>query len=90
VPRDERLREPDLGHELGHGGLRNGERADDPQAVDVGERLVDETQLAQLVRLDDGVGDRAANAGGRGTQDERSGGSVARAVRSTAVYINEG
>jgi hypothetical protein len=90
VPRDERLREPDLGDELGHGGLRNGKGTDDPQAVDVGERLVDETQLAQLVGLEDGVGDRAANAGGRRTQGERSGGVGGAAVGSTAVYINEG
>jgi hypothetical protein len=46
--------------------------ADDPQAVDVGEGLVDEAQLAQLVGLEDGVGDRAANARRRGAQGFRS------------------
>jgi hypothetical protein len=33
---------------------------------------VHETQLAQLLGLEDGVGDRAANAGGRGTQGDGS------------------
>jgi hypothetical protein len=73
MPGHERLGQPDLGDELGDGRLPGGEAAHDPEAVDVGERLVDEPQLAQLVRLEDGVGDRAADAGGGGTQGERSG-----------------
>ena len=69
VPRDERLRQPDLSDELGDGRLGGSQTADDPEAVDVGEGLVDEAQLAQLVGLEDGVRDRAADAGGRGAQD---------------------
>ena len=42
---------------------RRGRGADDPQAVDVRQGLVHDAQLAQLVRLEDGVGDRAADAG---------------------------
>ena len=70
-------RQADLRDELGDGRLACGEAPDDPQPVDVGEGLVDEAQLAQLVRLDDGVGDRAANAGGRGAQGRCSGGERA-------------
>jgi hypothetical protein len=33
---------------------------------------VDQAQLAQLLGLEDGVGDRAANAGGRGAQGDGS------------------
>jgi hypothetical protein len=42
--------------------------ADDAQAVDVGEGLVNQTQLAQLLGLEDGVGDRAADVGAGGAQ----------------------
>ena len=92
MPRDERLGKPDLGHELGNGCFGGREAADDPEAVDVGEGLVDEAQLAQLVGLEDGVGDRAANAGGRGAQGSvlRSWSWVDRAIGSTALYINAG
>jgi hypothetical protein len=51
---------------------------------------VDEAQLAQLLGLEDGVGDRAANAGGRGAQRECSAGGRGAVVGSTAVYINGG
>jgi hypothetical protein len=63
-----------------------GEPADDPEAIDVGERLVDEAQLTQLVGLEDRVGDGAANVGAGGAQ----GGSPCGlgTVASTAVYIN--
>lgn len=87
MPRDERLRQPDLGHELGDRRLGGRETADDPKAVDVGEGLVDEAQLAQLVGLEDRVREGAANAGGRGAQDRLR---VGRTVVSTAVYINGG
>jgi hypothetical protein len=90
VPGDERLRQPDLGDELGNGGLGVGQRADDAQPVDVGQGLVDEAQLAQLVGLEDDVGDRAANAGRRGAQGEVLRWGSRPAVGSTAVYINGG
>lgn len=86
MPRDEGLRKPDLGDELGDGRLGDGEGAHDPEAIDVGEGLVDEAQFAQLVRLEDGAGDRAPNAGGRWAQRGFSGCAVA----STTVYINRG
>jgi hypothetical protein len=44
----------------------------DPRRL-VGQGLVDESQLAQRLGLEDGAGDRAADAGGRGTQGVRSG-----------------
>ena len=69
MPRDERLGQPHLRHELRDGRLAVSEAADDPQPVHVGESLVDEAQLAQLVGLEDGVGDRAADAG-RGRAQE--------------------
>ena len=92
MPRDERLGQPDLGDELGDGRLGGREAADDPEAVDVGESLVDEAQLAQLVGLEDGVREGAANAGGRGAQGFapwRGLGDPA-VVVSTTVYINGG
>ena len=64
MPRHQGLRQTDLGHELGDRRLARREPANDAQAVDVGEGLVDEAQLAELVGLEDGVRDRAANAGG--------------------------
>jgi hypothetical protein len=64
-----------------------GETPDDPQPVDVGEGLVDETQLTQLVGLEDGVGDRAADVSARGAQQVTPG---LGAVASTTVYINGG
>jgi hypothetical protein len=65
-----------------------GEDADDPEAIDVRQGLVDDAQLAQLLRLEDGVGDRAADAGARGAQGRCS--VVGRPVGSTGVYINGG
>jgi hypothetical protein len=87
VPGNERLGQPDLRDELGDGRLARGETPDDAEAVDVGQGLVDEAQLAQLVGLEDGVGDRAADVGARGAQ-----GSLRRRrpVVSTTVYINGG
>jgi hypothetical protein len=64
-----------------------GEDADDPEAIDVRQGLVDDAQLAQLLRLEDGVGDRAADAGAGGTQGRTLRGEP---VGSTGVYINGG
>jgi hypothetical protein len=64
VPADERLREADLRDELGDRRGPGGESADDPQPVDVGERLVDDPKLAQLIRLEDGVREGASDASG--------------------------
>jgi hypothetical protein len=87
VPRHERLRQPDLRDELRHGRFAVRQPADDPQAVDVSEGLVDEAQLTQLVGLEDRVGDGAANVGARGAQ---SGSPGLGTVASTTVYINGG
>ena len=85
MPRDEGLREADLGDQLRDGGFSFCEAADDPEPVDIGEGLVDEPQLAEIARLDDGGRDRRADAG-RGWGQ----GSVSVAVVSTTVYINRG
>jgi hypothetical protein len=70
------LREADLRDELRDGRVGGGEPADDPQPIDVGEGLVDEPQLAQVVGLEDGVRDRAADVGAGGTQGWNSGGAA--------------
>jgi hypothetical protein len=44
-----------------------------------------EAQLAQLIRLEDGIRDRAADAGGGGRQGDFS---AEIGVASTTVYIN--
>ena len=90
MPRHERLGQSDLGDKLGDGRLAGGQPAHDPETVDVGKGLVDETELAELVGLEDGVGDRAANVGASGAQGRGSGEVAVGAVRSTAVYINGG
>jgi hypothetical protein len=82
MPGNERLGQPDLRDELGDGRLARGQTSDDAEAVDVGQGLVDETQLAQLVGLEDGVRDRASDVGARGAQGE----SPAEATRR----INDG
>src|SRR6185312_9933147 len=68
VPRNERLAEPDVGDELGDGRLAVRQPAHDPEPVHVGHGLVEGTQLAQLLGLGDGRGDRAADANGGGGQ----------------------
>ena len=73
MPRHERLREPDVGDELGDGRLALGQATDDAQAVHVGHDLVEGTQLAKFFGLGDGCGDRAADPGGRGGQGDDSG-----------------
>ena len=72
MPGHERLRQPDLLDEVGNAGVGLGETPDDPQPVDVGERLVDEPELAEILRLEDGVGDRAADVGPGRTQGQAS------------------
>ena len=88
MPRHERLRQPDMGDELGDGRLALGQASHDAQPVHVGHDLVEGAQLAQVVGLGDGRGDRAADPGGRGGQGWDSGSRVARRGTSTTVYIN--
>ena len=63
---DERLGQPDVVDQLGHGGVAVREPTQDAQPVHVRHDLVERAQLAQVVRLDDGGGDRAADSGGGG------------------------
>jgi len=86
VPRDEWLAEADLGDELRDGRLAGRQAADDPQPVDVRERLVDDAQLTEVLGREDGAGDRAADVGAGRAQGNGSGAAT---VGSTALYINE-
>jgi hypothetical protein len=87
VPRDEGLRQPHVVDELGNGGLGASEPLHDAQPVHVGEGLVEGAQCAQLLRLVEDGGDRAADAGsGRGQGRLRFGACETDA--STPVYIN--
>jgi hypothetical protein len=48
VPADQRLRQPHVLDQLAHARGAVGEAADDAEAVDIGERLVDRAELAKL------------------------------------------
>ncbi len=50
--------------EIPDGGRAAREAPDDPQAVDVGERLVEEPELAQVIWLVDDGGERRTDPGG--------------------------
>ncbi len=63
VPRDEGLRESDVGDQFRDGRLALGETAHDAQAVDVGHDLVEGAKLTELFGLGDRRGDRAAHPG---------------------------
>ncbi len=76
MPRDERLGEADLGHEVRNGRFAGGEPANDAQAVHVGERLVDDPQLAQVLGWQDGGRDRAPDVGAGGAQRNLRGRAV--------------
>jgi hypothetical protein len=54
--------------EIPHRRRAAGKALDDAQPIDVGERLVEQAQLAQVIGLVDDGGERGANAGGRGRQ----------------------
>ena len=86
MPRDQRLRQPDVVDQLGHGRVAGHEPAHDPEPVDVGHGLVEDAQLAQVLGRRDGRRNGAANAGSGGGQvgDSAAGPSIA----STTVYIN--
>jgi hypothetical protein len=89
VPADQRLRQPDFLDQVGDGGVAASEAPDDPQAIDVGEGLVDDPQLAKVLGLVDDRREGRANAGARGGQGVSPvGGGLLRRVTSTAVYIN--
>src|SRR5215216_3076890 len=73
MPRDERLAEPDALDELRDRRLTLGKALDDPEPVDVGERLVDEAQGPQLLGLVHDGRDCRAEVRGRGGQDDAPG-----------------
>jgi len=63
VPADEGLRQPDLLDQVGDRRVTTGKAADDPQPVDVRERLVDDPQLAKVLGLVDDRRNRGADPG---------------------------
>jgi hypothetical protein len=83
VPRDERLGEPDVLDQLGYRRLGAREPLDDPEPVDVGQRLVDEAQLAQLVGLVDDRRQRRADSGGGGGQGQAPGERASRRINGS-------
>jgi hypothetical protein len=89
MPADQRLRQPDFLDQVGDGGVAAGQSPDDPQAIDVGEGLVDDPQLTKVLGLVDDRREGRANAGARGGQRVSPVGvGLLRGVTSTAVYIN--
>jgi hypothetical protein len=64
VPADERLGQAHVLDEVGDGCRTLGETLDDPQPMDVGERLMETTEIAQVVGLVDDRGEGRAEAGG--------------------------
>jgi hypothetical protein len=64
VPADEGLRQADLLDQVRDRGVAVREALDDAEPIDVGERLVDDPQLAELVGLVDDRGDGRTDPGG--------------------------
>jgi hypothetical protein len=64
VPAHERLRQPHVVDELGDARLTTGKALNDPQAVHVGEGLVERPKRSQLIGLVDDRRDGGADAGG--------------------------
>jgi len=64
MPAHERLAQPDVVDQLGDRGRGIREALDDPQPVDVGQRLVEQADLAKVIRLIDDRGDRRADSSG--------------------------
>ena len=89
MPADQRLRQPDFLDQVGDGSVAASQSPDDPQSIDVGERLVDDPQLTKVLGLVDDRRKGRANAGARGGQSvSPEGVGLLRRVTSTAVYIN--
>jgi hypothetical protein len=63
MPADQRLRQADFLDQVGHRRVAAGESPDDPQAIDIGEGLVDDPQLAKVFGLVDDRRKGRANAG---------------------------
>jgi hypothetical protein len=75
--------------ELGHGRLALGEPANDPEAVHVGQGLVDEADRTEVLGLVDDGRDRGTDAGaGRAQGSAPVAGGRSDGVGSIGVYIN--
>jgi hypothetical protein len=64
VPAHERLRQADFLDEVGDRRVAVREALDDAEPIDVGERLVDDPQLAELIGLVDDRSDSRTDPGG--------------------------
>ena len=82
VPAHERLGQPDVLDQLGHRGCAGRQALDDPQPVDVGQGLVEQSDLAELVGLVDDRCDGRADPGGRRAQGRLPGGRRARRLNA--------
>jgi hypothetical protein len=83
VPAHEGLRQADVLDEVRHARVAVRQALDDPEAIDVGQGLVDEAELAQLLRLVDDGRDGGPDPGAGWAQLR-----VPQTVVSTTVYIN--
>jgi hypothetical protein len=81
VPADERLRQAHVLDEVPNRRVARREAPDDAEPVDVGEGLVHDPQLAEIIGLVDDRGERRPDSGAGGAQGD--------VLASTAVYINE-
>ena len=80
MPAHKRLRQADVLDEVTHRRMPVGQPLDDPEPVDVRERLVDDAKLPQVVGLVDDAGESRADPRARRAQDA-SGASM-------DIYIN--
>ena len=71
VPRDQRLRQVHEVDQLRHRGRRLGEALEDAQPRGVGQCLVHDGRLAEVLRRGGDGRDRGADAGGAGHEDRR-------------------
>ena len=69
VPADERLRQPDMLDQVRDARIPLRESTHDAQAVHVGQCLVNDLELAQVVRLIHDRGQRRADSSRGGTQE---------------------
>ena len=84
VPRHERLGQADVLDQLGDGGLPLRQAADDPEAVDIRQRLVEQPDRPEVVRLVDDGGDGGADSRGRRAQGRTP--RVGRACIKNGLY----
>jgi hypothetical protein len=83
MPTHEWLRQSDVRDKIPHACVAFGKPAHDPQPVHVGQGLVNDFELTQVVGLIDDRGQRRADPSRGWTQGESL-----LAIASTAIYIN--